>query len=71
MIYLSKYQDNVSSEPVKIKTSPFGNFDRTCCHIEEAFTKDEIRKRINLYLLTGGQEMGSRKVITRLCAGFY
>ena len=60
MIYLSKYQYNMSSEPVKIKASPFGNLDRTCCHNEEAFRKNEIRKRINLYLLTGSQDMGSR-----------
>jgi hypothetical protein len=38
MIFLSKYQDNQTTEPVKIKTSPFRNLDRTCNLIEEVFT---------------------------------
>ena len=48
MIYLSKYQDNLPSEPVKIKTSPFGNLDRTCCHIERAFRKDKVVRKNKL-----------------------
>jgi hypothetical protein len=30
MIFLRKYQVNQLAEPVKIKTSPFRNLDRTC-----------------------------------------
>ena len=40
MIFLSKYQDNQTTEPVKIKTSPFRNLDRTCNLIEEVFTRE-------------------------------
>jgi hypothetical protein len=39
MIFLSKYQDNQPAEPVKIKTSPFRNHDRTRILIEEVFTR--------------------------------
>ena len=47
MIFLSKYQDNQPAEPVKIKTSPFRNLDRTCNLIEEVFTREKsIEKKI-------------------------
>jgi predicted amidophosphoribosyltransferase len=39
MIFLSKYQDNQTTEPVKIKTSPFRNLDRTYNLIEEVFRR--------------------------------
>jgi hypothetical protein len=41
MIFLSKYQDNQPAEPVKIKTSPFRNLDRTCILIEEVFREEK------------------------------
>lgn len=40
MIFLSKYQDNQTTEPVKIKTSPFRNLDRTCKLNEEVFREE-------------------------------
>ena len=45
MIFLSKYQDNKPAEPVKIKTSPFRNLDRTFNLIEEVFTREESSGR--------------------------
>jgi len=45
MIFLSKYQDNQPAEPVKIKTSPFRNLDRTCNLIEEVFTREKSTER--------------------------
>jgi len=45
MIFLSKHQDNQPSEPVRIKTSPFRNLDRTCNLIEEVFTREKSRER--------------------------
>jgi hypothetical protein len=45
MIFLSKYQDNHLAEPVKIKTSPFRNLDRTCNLIEEVFTREKSKER--------------------------
>jgi hypothetical protein len=45
MIFLSKYQDNQPAEPVKIKTSPFRNLDRTCILIEEVFTREKSTER--------------------------
>jgi hypothetical protein len=45
MIFLSKYQDNQPSEPVKIKTSPFRNLDRTCNLIEEVFTREKSSEK--------------------------
>lgn len=59
MIFLSKYQDNQTAEPVKIMTSPFRNPDRTCILIEEVFTREKSIKNKNLYLLTRGQYTGS------------
>ncbi len=44
MIFLSKYQDNQTTEPVKIKTSPFRNLDRTCNLIEEVFRRKNHQK---------------------------
>jgi len=41
MIFLSQYQDNQPAEPVKIKTSPLRNLDRTCILIEEVFTREK------------------------------
>jgi hypothetical protein len=45
MIFLSKYQDNQPAEPVKIKTSPLRNLDRTCILIEEVFTREKSSKK--------------------------
>jgi hypothetical protein len=45
MIFLSKYQDNQPAEPVKIKTSPFRNLDRTCNLIEEVFREEKSIER--------------------------
>jgi hypothetical protein len=45
MIFLLKYQDNQTTEPVKIKTSPFRNLDRTCNLIEEVFTREKSKER--------------------------
>jgi len=45
MIFLSKCQDNQLAEPVKIKTSPFRNLDRTCILIEEVFTREKSARR--------------------------
>jgi len=45
MIFLSKYQDNQPSEPVKIKASPFRNLDRTCNLIEEVFTREKSSEK--------------------------
>ena len=45
MIFLSKYQDNQPTEPVKIKTSPFRNLDRTCNLFEEIFRREKSSKR--------------------------
>jgi len=45
MILLYKYQDNQPAEPVKIKTSPFRNLDRTCILIEEVFTGEKSSRR--------------------------
>jgi hypothetical protein len=45
MIFLSKYQDNQPAEPVKIKTSPFRNLDRTCILFKEVFTRKKSSKR--------------------------
>ncbi|MBP8959022.1 MAG: hypothetical protein KBG40_01235 [Bacteroidales bacterium] len=41
MIFLSKYKDNQTTEPVKIKTSPFRNLDRTCSQIGKVFTREK------------------------------
>jgi hypothetical protein len=45
MIFISKYQDNQTPEPDKIKTSPFRNLDRTCNLIEEVFTREKSSRR--------------------------
>jgi len=45
MIFLFKYQINQTEEPVKIKTSPFRNLDRTCSPIEKVFTKENHQER--------------------------
>ena len=45
MIFISKYQDNQPTEPVKTKTSPFRNLDRTCNLIEEVFTREKSIER--------------------------
>jgi hypothetical protein len=45
MIFLSKYQDNQPAEPVKIKTNPFRNLDRTCILIEDVFTREKSSRR--------------------------
>jgi len=45
MIFLCKYQDNHLAEPVKIKSSPFRNLDRTCNLIEEVFTREKSAER--------------------------
>ncbi|HUX58734.1 MAG TPA: hypothetical protein VMV77_17315 [Bacteroidales bacterium] len=45
MIFLSKYQDNQPTEPVKTKTSPFRNLDRTCNLIEEIFRREKSSER--------------------------
>jgi len=52
MIFLSKYQDNQPAEPVKIKTSPFRNLDRTCDLIEEVFTREKSTKRKTYFCKT-------------------
>jgi len=44
MIFLSKYQNNQPAEPVKTKTSPFRNLDRTCNLIEEVFRKEKSKE---------------------------
>jgi hypothetical protein len=45
MIFLSKYKANQPAEPVKIKTSPFRNLDRTCNLIEEVFRREKSTRR--------------------------
>jgi hypothetical protein len=45
MIFLSKYQNNHLAEPVKIKTSPSRNLDRTCNLIEEVFTREKSKEK--------------------------
>ena len=45
MIFLSKYQANQLAEPVKIKTSPFRNLDRTCNLIEEVFREEKSSRK--------------------------
>jgi len=48
MFNLSKYKDNPGSVPVKIKTSSFGNLERTCSQIEEIFRNiKRIKKMLN------------------------
>jgi len=49
MIFISKYQDNHLAEPVKIKTSPFRNLDRTCILIEEVFRREKSKERNKTY----------------------
>ena len=44
MIFLSKYQDNQPTGPVKTKTSPFRSLDRTCNLIEEVFRRENHQK---------------------------
>jgi len=45
MTFSYKYQDNQTTEPVKIKTSPFRNLDRTRILIEKVFTRENHRRR--------------------------
>jgi hypothetical protein len=45
MIFLSKCQGNQPAEPVKIKTSPFRNLDRTSILIEEVFTIEKSSRK--------------------------
>jgi len=45
MIFLSKYQDNQPTEPVKTKTSPFRSLDRTRILIEEVFRREKSLRR--------------------------
>jgi hypothetical protein len=45
MIFLSKYQYNQTAEPVKIKTSPFRNLDRTSNLNEEVFRIEKSTER--------------------------
>jgi hypothetical protein len=52
MIFLSKYQDNQPAEPVKIKTSPFRNPDRTYNLIEEVFTREKSTERKTYFCKT-------------------
>jgi len=59
MIFLSKYQDNQTAEPVKIKTSPFRNLDKTCILFKEVFREEKSIKKENLYLITRGLRKGS------------
>jgi hypothetical protein len=59
MIFLCKYQVNQLAEPVKIKTSPFRNLDKTCNLIEEVFTREKSIEKKNLYLKTCGLREGS------------
>ena len=59
MIFLSKYQDNQATEPVKIKTNPFRNLDRTCILFKEVFREEKSIKKENLYFITRGLRMGS------------
>jgi hypothetical protein len=59
MIFLSKYQDNQTTELVKIKTSPFRNLDRTCILSKEVFREEKLINKENLYLVTRGLRMGS------------
>ena len=64
MIPLSKYQDNPAPASAKAGASPSRSLVRNWCRIEEYLEKEIIRKmneKINLYLITRGQEMGSRK----------
>ena len=50
MIFLSKYQNNQPTEPVRIKTSPFRNPDGTCNLIEEVFTREKsLRKKTYIW----------------------
>lgn len=56
MIFLSKYQDNQLAEPVKIKTSPWRNLDRTCKLIEELFRREKSKERKNLIFVNPWSE---------------
>jgi hypothetical protein len=56
MIFLSKYQDNHLAEPVKIKTSPFRNLDRTCNLIEEAFRREKSKERKLIFVNPWSEE---------------
>ena len=56
MIFLSKYNDNHLVEPVKIKTSPFRNLDRTCNLIEEAFRREKSKKRKLIFVNPWSEE---------------
>jgi len=49
MIFLSKYQDNHPTEPVKIKTSPFRNLDRTCNLFEEVFRIKNLQEEKHIF----------------------
>jgi len=69
MIPLSKYQDNPAPASAKAGASPSRSLVRNWCRIEEYLEKEIIRKmneKINLYLITRGQEMGSRKYCLRI-----
>ena len=50
MIFLSKYQNNQTAEPVKIKTSPFRNLDRTRILIEKVFTKEKSSRKKPIFV---------------------
>ena len=45
MIFRTNCKDNQTTEPVKIKTSPFRDLNRTCKLIEEVFTREKSSKR--------------------------
>jgi hypothetical protein len=45
MIFLSKYQDNQPTEPIKTKTSPLRSLDRTCNLFKEVFRIEKSSER--------------------------
>jgi len=59
MIFLFKYKANQPAEPVKIKTSPFRNLDRTCNLVEEVFKREKSKEKKTYFCRTRGRIDGS------------
>ena len=57
MIFLSKYQDNQPAEPVKIKTSPFRNLDRTC-NLLKKYSQEKNQQKEKLIFVKPWSENG-------------
>ena len=61
MNYQDKYKDKMTSEPVKVMASSFGNLDRFFCHIKRVFIAKNSRENKYIYK-TCGLKTGSIKV---------